>query len=50
MSSNRWDVMGAAAFGFRPLWVNRTRMPDEYAEHPPLRSVPDLSVVASLEL
>ena len=50
VSSNRWDVMGAAAFGFRPLWVNRTRMPDEYAEHPPLRSVPDLSVVASLEL
>ena len=25
VSSNRWDVMGAAAFGFRPLWVNRTR-------------------------
>jgi 2-haloacid dehalogenase len=21
VSSNRWDVMGAAAFGFRPLWV-----------------------------
>jgi len=50
VSSNRWDVMGAAAFGFRTLWVNRTRMPDEYAEHPPLRTVPDLSVVASLEL
>ena len=31
VSSNRWDVMGAAAFGFRPLWVNRARMPDEYA-------------------
>ena len=50
VSSNRWDVMGAAAFGFRTLWVNRTRMPDEYAEHPPLRIVPDLSVVASMEL
>jgi 2-haloacid dehalogenase len=48
VSSNRWDVMGAAAFGFRPLWVNRTRMPDEYAEQPPLRVVPDLSIVASL--
>lgn len=50
VSSNRWDVMGAAAFGFRPLWVNRTRLPDEYAEHPPLRTVPDLSVVAAMEL
>lgn len=28
-SSNRWDVMGARAFGFRPVWVNRTNMPDE---------------------
>ncbi|MGA2891536.1 MAG: haloacid dehalogenase type II [Xanthobacteraceae bacterium] len=48
VSSNRWDVMGAAAFGFRPIWINRTRMPDEYAEQPPLRVVPDLSIVASL--
>ena len=23
VSSNRWDVMGAAAFGFRCIWVNR---------------------------
>jgi len=30
VSSNRWDVMGAAAFGFRPVWVNRSRLPDEY--------------------
>jgi 2-haloacid dehalogenase len=43
VSSNRWDVMGAAAFGFRPLWVNRARMPEEYAERPPLSVVPDLS-------
>ncbi len=50
VSSNRWDVMGAAAFGFRPLWVNRSGMPEEYAEYPPLRSVPDLSIVASMEL
>jgi len=48
VSSNRWDVMGAAAFGFRPLWINRTRVPDEYAEHPPLRVVPELSALASL--
>jgi 2-haloacid dehalogenase len=47
VSSNRWDVMGAAAFGFRPIWINRTRMPDEYADQPPLRVVPDLSVLAA---
>ena len=28
VSSNRWDVMGAATCGFRTAWVNRTRMPD----------------------
>jgi 2-haloacid dehalogenase len=48
VSSNRWDVMGAAAFGFRPLWVNRTGMPDEYAAQPPLQVVPDLSIVPPL--
>ena len=47
VSSNRWDVMGAAAFGFRPIWINRTRMPDEYADQPPLRVVADLSVLAA---
>jgi 2-haloacid dehalogenase len=50
VSSNRWDVMGAAAYGFRPLWVNRAKMPDEYAELPPVRVVTDLSVIASIEL
>jgi 2-haloacid dehalogenase len=50
VSSNRWDVMGAAAFGFRPLWVNRTRMPEEYADAPPLRVVSDLSALPSLAI
>lgn len=35
VSSNRWDIAGAAAFGFHPVWVNRTRQPDEYASLPP---------------
>jgi len=34
VSSNRWDVMGAAAFGFRTAWVNRARMPEEYEPAP----------------
>ena len=29
LSSNRWDVAGAAAFGFGTIWVNRTAKPDE---------------------
>lgn len=49
VSSNRWDVMGAAAFGFRPLWVNRAGTPDEYTDRPPLRIVPDLAALATLE-
>src|SRR5271166_6043117 len=27
-SSNRWDVGGAAKFGFRAIWINRTGAPD----------------------
>ena len=50
VSSNRWDVMGAASFGFRTLWVNRAGMPDEYADFPPLRGVSDLTALASLVL
>ena len=36
LSSNRWDVAGAAAFGFKPVWVNRLGLPDEYPEHEPV--------------
>lgn len=47
VSSNRWDVMGAAAFGFRTLWVNRAGVPDEYPDHAPLREVRDLTGLAA---
>jgi len=50
VSSNRWDVMGAAAFGFRPIWVNRARGPDEYRDHAPVGVVADLSMLPSLSL
>jgi len=50
VSSNRWDIMGAASFGFRPVWINRSRMPEEYSEQPALRVVPDLKTVLSLAL
>jgi 2-haloacid dehalogenase len=29
-SSNAWDAGGAAAFGFRTFWINRTGQPPEY--------------------
>ena len=50
VSSNRWDVMGAAAFGFHPIWVNRARVPEEYAEQPPDRVVHELSALPSLAI
>ena len=50
VSSNRWDVMGAASFGFRCVWVNRGNMPDEYPEFAPVKVVRDLSAFATLEL
>jgi 2-haloacid dehalogenase len=49
VSSNRWDVMGAAAFGFRPVWVNRSGIPDEYLDHPPAKVVADLTQLQSLK-
>src|SRR5450759_4885981 len=48
ISSNRWDVMGAVSFGFRALWVNRAKMPDEYAAHMPAQAIGDLSEFAEL--
>ncbi len=31
-SSNRWDIAGAKAFGFRCVWINRFGQPDEFAD------------------
>ena len=47
VSSNRWDVMGAAAFGFRTAWVNRARLPEEY-EPAPDTVLADLDGLAAL--
>ncbi len=34
-SSNRWDVAGATAYGFRTVWVNRTGNPTNISTSPP---------------
>jgi len=41
-SSNRWDVAGAAKFGFRTVWVNRANQPEEYSDYPPSLILPSL--------
>jgi 2-haloacid dehalogenase len=50
VSSNRWDIMGAASFGFRPVWINRARMPEEYSEHSAPQILPNLAALPSLAL
>ena len=48
VSSNRWDVMGATAFGFSVAWVNRSKMPDEYTELAPAHVLRDLGELQTL--
>jgi 2-haloacid dehalogenase len=48
VSSNRWDVMAGTSFGFRSFWINRTKMPDEYLDFPPVRVLNDLTALADL--
>jgi 2-haloacid dehalogenase len=49
VSSNRWDAMGATAFGFRTVWINRTKVPDEYTDCPPVAVVSDLTGLLSVK-
>ena len=48
VSSNRWDVMASVSVGFRGLWVNRGKMPDEYFDFPPAQVLADLNGLAAL--
>jgi len=43
LSSNPWDVFGAHGFGFRAIWVNRKRQPDEYGLRGVVPEIADLS-------
>ncbi|ACL56444.1 haloacid dehalogenase type II [Methylobacterium nodulans] len=45
VSSNRWDVAGAAAYGFAPVWVNRAGLPDEYPDLAPVRVIDRLDAL-----
>lgn len=46
-SSNRWDVAGAARFGFRAVWINRAGLPDEYFDMAPERVLSSLAPLAN---
>ena len=48
VSSNRWDVMGGAAFGFRTVWINRAGVPDEYTDRAPIAVLSDLGSLITL--
>ena len=39
MSSNGWDAAGAAAFGFKVVWINRYRQPVEHLPATPDREI-----------
>jgi 2-haloacid dehalogenase len=45
VSSNRWDVMAGVSVGFRSMWINRAKMPDEYADFAPGRVLSDLNAL-----
>jgi 2-haloacid dehalogenase len=51
LSSNGWDVHGAASFGCRTLWVNRGGAPDERLPGAPagvLRTLAELPILLGL--
>jgi 2-haloacid dehalogenase len=50
VSSNRWDVAGAAQAGLKPIWVNRAGNPDEYLDLAPVAVIRSLAEVAGLSV
>jgi 2-haloacid dehalogenase len=47
-SSNRWDVAGAAKFGFRAVWINRAGAPEEYSDLAPAHVLPGLEGLGAI--
>ena len=47
VSSNRWDVMAGTSVGFRSLWINRGKAPDEYPDFPPAQMLADLTALTA---
>src|SRR5260370_38486560 len=49
VSSTGGDGMGAASFGFRAAWINRSNLPDEYADGPPAVVLKDLPALLTID-
>ena len=47
VSSNGWDIAGAAGFGFKTAWVNRLQDPIDRLPHKPMHIVEDLTSIPS---
>ena len=47
VSSNGWDIAGAAAFGFKTAWVNRLQDPIDRLPHKPMHIVEELTSIPS---
>ncbi len=43
VSSNRWDVAAGIAVGFTSFWINRSKMPNEYADLAPKKTLNNLT-------
>lgn len=48
LSSNAWDIAGAASFGFRTIWVNRFCQPRERLPYGPAAEIATLAELPSL--
>jgi len=48
MSSNGWDIAGAASFGFRAVWINRFGQPPERLPGKPEAMLSDLAQLPAL--
>lgn len=48
ISSNFWDVCGAASFGFRTYWINRTRAPPDELGFSPAATLDGLDQLAGI--
>lgn len=47
-SSNRWDIAGAVAAGYRAVWINRSGQPAEYADLSPTAAIATLADLPGL--
>jgi 2-haloacid dehalogenase len=48
ISSNRWDVSGAASYGLRTFWINRSGQPDDSLPGDPAATFGDLGAFAAM--